>query len=64
MARRSTRTVRKMKVGEVTLIEKGLFIGGELDDTCCFAQFKDGTKIGGYTSIEDALRHKGEWCEG
>jgi len=63
MSRRSTRITRKLKIGNVTLIEKGIYVGGELEDTHCYAQFSDGHKVGGYISIEDAIHHKGEWSD-
>jgi hypothetical protein len=62
MAKIKTKIARKLKVGQATLIEKELFVNGEYDDSFCYVEI-GGHRIGGYTSIEDALRHKGEWCE-
>ena len=60
MARVKIKVVRKLKVGKATLIEKELFINGEYDDSVCTVKIGS-SEVGGYTSIEDALRHKGEW---
>lgn len=62
MAKTKTKTVRKQVVGNATLIEKEVFIDGVYDCTYCFAKIGD-LKIGGYTSIEDAIAHKCEWYE-
>ena len=57
----TTKISRKMAIGNATLIEKEVFLKGEYQDTFCYAQFADGYKIGGYTSIQDALAHRCEW---
>lgn len=60
MARVKIKVARKVKVGKATLIEKELFINGVYDDSVCTVKIGR-AEVGGYTSIEDALRHKGEW---
>ena len=62
MAKVKTQIARKVKVGKATLIEKELFVNGEYDDSICVVKIGR-HEVGGYTSIEDALRHKGEWSD-
>jgi hypothetical protein len=38
-----------------------LYVNGEYNDTVCTVKIGR-SEVGGYTSIEDALHHKGEWC--
>lgn len=63
MAKITTKIVRKEKHGKVTLVEKEIFVNGEYEDTICEVR-ANGSSIGGYTSISDALAHKGEWFGG
>lgn len=60
MARVKIKVARKLKVGKATLFEKELYVNGEYDDSVCTVKIGS-SEVGGYTSIEDALRHKGEW---
>mgnify|MGYP003585726440 CR=1 FL=1 len=60
MAKVKVKVGRKLKVGRATLIEKDLYVNGEYDDTVCTVKIGR-SEVGGYTSIEDALHHKGEW---
>lgn len=62
MAKIKIKVARKLKVGKATLIEKELYINGEYDDSVCTVKIGR-QEVGGYTSIEDALRHKGEWSD-
>ena len=61
MAKVKIKVGRKLKVGKATLIEKELYINGVYDDSVCTVKIGR-SEVGGYTSIEDALRHKGEWA--
>lgn len=60
MAKVKIKVVRKLKVDKATLIEKDLHVNGEYTDSVCTVKIGR-QEVGGYTSIEDALRHKGEW---
>lgn len=60
MTRVKIKVARKLKVGKAILIEKELYVNGEYDDSVCTVKIGR-SEVGGYTSIEDALRHKGEW---
>jgi hypothetical protein len=55
------KTVQTIKVGKATLVEKEIFVGGEYADTVCIVKVS-GVKFT-YTSIAEALAHKGEWYE-
>ncbi len=54
---------KTLQVGNAELIEFDIFVHGEFEDTYCHVVFPDGYKVGGYTSINDALAHKGEWSD-
>lgn len=62
MAKVKIKVGRKLKVGKATLIEKEFYVNGEYDDTVCTVKIGR-SEVGGYTSIEDALQHKGEWSD-
>lgn len=60
MAKVKFKVARTLKVGKATLVEKEIFLNGEYEDSICTVKIGS-EEVGGYTSIEDALRHKGEW---
>lgn len=62
MAKRTVKIGATAQIGKVKLIEKDIYLDGVYEDTICVV--KVGRKEGGvYTSIADAMHHKGEWCD-
>lgn len=60
MAKRTIKVGATVQLGKIKLIEKDIYLDGVYEDTICVV--KIGRKEGAvYTSIPDALQHKGEW---
>ena len=62
MAKRTTKIGTTVQINKVKLVEKDIYLDGVYEDTICLV--KVGRKnVGVYTSIPDAMHHKGEWSD-
>lgn len=52
----------QVKIGEYKLVEKDLYCDGMYEETICEVFYR-GKRESVYCSINDAIRHKGEWYE-
>ncbi len=62
MAKRTTKIGATVTIGKIKLIEKDLYLNGEYEDSICIVK-RGRTQLGVYTSIPDAMHHKGEWSD-